>query len=115
MLSFCNFHLIGIIMGQISSTTLGLASLLAVGALYFVHRLFGPRSQLDLVPGPEKGHFLLGHIRQMWKDETLAEQWTRTYGRVVKIATLFNVRLVPPILTKEELSVHDIETRAHPH
>jgi hypothetical protein len=88
-------NLIGIIMGQVSSIALGLASLLAVGALYLVHGLFGSRSQLDQIPGPEKGHFLLGHIRQMWKDETLAEQWTRTYGRVVKIGTLFNVRVVP--------------------
>jgi hypothetical protein len=83
-------------MGQVSSTTLGAASLLAVGALYFVHGLLGPRSQLDTIPGPGNGHFLFGNMRELWADEAVAEQWVRTYGRVVKIARLFNVRPLLP-------------------
>lgn len=82
----------------IKLTLAATASLLLYGLYKVASRLLHPYfSSLKHLPGPDSSSFIYGNVKELRDIEksTLFEDWTRKYGKVMKIHLLFGVRITP--------------------
>jgi hypothetical protein len=80
-------------MGQIQSVALSALAFLAcaLATIYFTRAL--RFWKLTDVCGPSDSHRFFGHLHEIASVSPVLDEWVAKYGRVVKYASLMNVRM----------------------